>query len=93
MWLHADRRDERVFFEADSNAMVTRGLIALLVHVLDGQPPQAILDADLGAFMDRIGMQDLISQGRKNGLAAMIKQIKLYALAFQKMDQLAHSTA
>ena len=92
VWLHADRRDGRVFFEADSNAVITRGLIALLVHVLDGQPPKAILDADLGAFMDRIGMQDLISQGRKNGLAAMIKQIKLYALAFQKMDQLAHST-
>ena len=92
VWLHAEQRAGRVYFEADSNAMITRGLIALLVHVLSGQPPKAILDADLDAFMDEIGMQHLISQGRKNGLAAMIKQIKLYALAFEKMEQLAHST-
>ena len=89
VWLHAERQCGRVVFEADSNAMITRGLIALLVRVLSGQPPRAILEADLDAFMDRIGMQHLISQGRKNGLAAMIKQMKLYAVAFEKMGAFA----
>ncbi|NBC15736.1 MAG: aminotransferase class V-fold PLP-dependent enzyme, partial [Bacteroidetes bacterium] len=81
VWLHAEERDGRVRFQADSNAMITKGLIALLVRVLDGQPPQAILNADLDRFLEDIGMEHLISANRKNGLAAMIKQIKLYALA------------
>ena len=89
VWLHAERRDGRVVFEADSNAMITRGLIALLVRLLSGQPPRAILEADLDPFMDRIGMARLISQGRKNGLAAMIKQMRLYAVAFEKMGAFA----
>jgi cysteine desulfurase/selenocysteine lyase len=84
VWLHAEERDGRVRFRADSNAMITKGLIALLVRVLDGQPPQAILEADLDQFLEDIGMEHLISVNRKNGLAEMIKQIKLYALALDR---------
>lgn len=86
VWLHAAFEEGRVRFAADSNALITRGLVALLVRVLDGQPPAAVLQADLDAFLARLRMADLISTSRKNGLAAMIKQMKLYALAFAKIN-------
>ena len=81
VWLHTEARNGRVYFHADSNAMITKGMIALLVRLLDGQPPQAILETDLNAFMAEVDIHHLISAQRKNGLGAMIKRIKLDALA------------
>lgn len=83
VWLHAEYRDGKVLFTAESDALITRGIIALLIRVLSGQPPQEIVDADM-AFIDRIGLREHLSQTRSNGLLNMIKQMKLYALAFQK---------
>ena len=80
VWLHTEMRHGRVYFHADSNAMITKGMIALLVRLLNGQPPQAILATDLDAFMAQVDIHHLISSQRKNGLGAMIKRIKLDAL-------------
>ncbi len=81
VWLKADSKDNQITFEADSNTAITKGLVSLLVRVLSGQNSQDILDADL-YFPERIGMQRFIGTQRSNGFAAMIKQMKLYALAF-----------
>ncbi len=81
VWLHTEARHGRVYFQADSNAMITKGMIALLVRLLNGQPPQAILAADINAFMAQVDIPHMISAQRKNGLGAMIKRIKLDALA------------
>ncbi len=83
VWLHADYKNGKVVYTADSDALITKGIIALLIRVLSGQPPRDIIDADL-SFIDRIGLKDHLSQTRSNGLINMIKQMKLYALAFQK---------
>ncbi len=80
VWIRAEERDGRIYYEGDSDALITRGLVALLIRVLSGQPADAIIEADL-KFLDRIGMQEHLSPTRKNGLASMIKQMKLYALA------------
>ena len=85
VWLHARLNDGRVFFEADSDAAITKGLIALLVRVLSGQPPADIANANLD-FLDKIEMKEHLSPTRKNGLNAMIKQMKLYAVAFLKVS-------
>lgn len=82
VWLIADEVDGKVHYQADSNTDITKGLISLLIRVLDKQKPEAILAANLD-FIDRIGMGNIIGSQRSNGLAAMIKQMKLYALAFQ----------
>ncbi|GMQ29491.1 SufE family protein [Algoriphagus confluentis] len=82
VWLIADEEDGKVHYQADSNTDITKGLISLLIRVLDRQKPEAILSANLD-FIDRIGMGNIIGSQRSNGLAAMIKQMKLYALAFQ----------
>ena len=84
VWLHAYEDEGLVYFKANSDAAITKGLIALLVRVLSGQPPQAIIDAPLG-FLEEIEMKEHLSPTRKNGLDAMIKQMKLYAVAFEKM--------
>ena len=81
VWLHTEACEGRLYFKADSNAMITKGMIALLVRLLQGQPPQAILATDLDEFMAHLGIHHLISAQRKNGLGAMIKRIKLDALA------------
>ncbi|TVR41960.1 MAG: SufE family protein [Bacteroidia bacterium] len=83
VWLHADYKEGKVIYTADSDALITKGIIALLIKVLSGQPPQEIIDADM-AFIDQIGLREHLSQTRSNGLLNMIKQMKLYALAFQK---------
>ena len=80
VWLHAHSQDELVHFTANSDAAITRGLIALLIRVLSGQPSKEIQSAELG-FLDQIGMKEHLSPTRKNGLNAMIKQMKLYAVA------------
>ncbi len=86
VWLHAELRDGKVVFTADSDAVITKGIIALLIRVLSGHSPREILDADL-YFLDRIGLKEHLSPTRANGLANMVKQMKMYALAFEKQLQ------
>lgn len=81
VWLQCDDVDGKLVFTADSEALIVKGIIALLVRVLSGQTPKDILDADL-YFIDRIGLREHLSPTRSNGLLAMIKQIKAYALAY-----------
>ncbi|MFQ5570945.1 MAG: SufE family protein [Rhodothermales bacterium] len=85
VWLRAEICDDHVFYKADSDAIITKGLISLLVRVLSDQPPKAIARAEL-AFLDRIGLKEHLSSTRKNGLSAMVKQMKLYALALGNSD-------
>jgi cysteine desulfuration protein SufE len=82
VWLIADEKEGKVKFQADSNTDITKGLIYLLIRVLNDRRPEEILHADLD-FIQKIGMGGIIGSQRSNGLAAMIKQMKLYALAFQ----------
>ncbi|MEQ8686850.1 MAG: SufE family protein, partial [Imperialibacter sp.] len=82
VWLTAALAGEVIKFSADSNTEVTKGLISLLIRVLSGQKPQDIMQAEL-FFIEKIGMGQLIGSQRSNGLSSMIKQMKLYALAFQ----------
>ena len=83
VWLQADLdADGRIQFQAESDALIVKGIVALLVRVLSGHTPQEILDADL-YFIDRIGLREHLSPTRSNGLAAMLKQMKMYALAFK----------
>ena len=82
VWLHAYKKNEKVFFEADSDAIIVKGLIALLLQVYSNQSPNDIMKAE-PYFINNIGMHQHLSPTRSNGLAAMIKQIKFYALALQ----------
>lgn len=82
VWLHAEQKDGKVYFYADSDAIIVKGLIGMLVRIFTGQPAEDILKTDMG-FMDKIGLQQHLSPTRSNGLASMVKQIKMYALAFQ----------
>lgn len=86
VWLHAETKDGNVVFTADSDAILTKGLIAIMIRVFSNQSPQAILDADT-AFVDDIGLKEHLSPTRANGLVSMIKQIKMYALAFSAKNQ------
>ena len=81
VWLQADCRDGRIWLQAESDALIVKGIIALLIRVFNGHTPQEILDADL-YFISRIGLSDHLSPTRANGLLAMVKQIRSYALAF-----------
>lgn len=86
VWLTADVKQGKLYFEADSNTAITKGLVSLLIRIYNGQTPESILNADL-FFMHKIGMERFIGTQRSNGFAAMIKQMKLYALAFKtKME-------
>lgn len=82
VWLTAEESQGKINFRADSNTDITKGLISLLIRVLSGRMPEEIIHADL-FFIDRIGMGSIIGSQRSNGLAAMIKQMKLYAIAYQ----------
>lgn len=82
VWLQADHVDGVMKFSAESDALIVKGIVALLIRVLDGHTPQEILDADL-YFIDRIGLREHLSPTRSNGLLAMIKQIRAYALAYK----------
>lgn len=86
VWLQADYREGRVVFRAESDALIVKGLVDLLVRVLSGHTPQEILDADL-YFIDRIGLKEHLSPTRSNGLVAMLKQMKMYALAFKAKEE------
>ncbi|MCR5077588.1 MAG: SufE family protein [Prevotella sp.] len=81
VWLQCDHVDGKLVFTADSDALITKGIIALLIRVLSNHTPQEILDADL-YFIDRIGLRQHLSPTRSNGLLSMVKQIKAYALAY-----------
>ncbi|MDY0199736.1 MAG: SufE family protein [Bacteroidales bacterium] len=82
VWLDADLIDNKLIFTADSDAIITKGIVALLIRVLNNQKPQDIIDAEL-YFIDKIGLKENLSPTRSNGLLSMIKQMKLYALAYQ----------
>ena len=84
VWLSCDHHDGRLWFKADSDAVITKGIISLLIRVLDGQTPADILAADLH-FIDVIGLKEHLSPTRSNGLTSMVKQIKMYALAFSQL--------
>ena len=82
VWVHAEIKDDKVVFTADSDAIITKGIIAILIRVFSNQTPQAIIDADI-TFIDEIGLKEHLSPTRANGLVSMIKQIKMYAIAYQ----------
>lgn len=82
VWVQCDCVDGKMLLTAESDALIVKGIIALLIRVLSGHTPQEILDADL-YFIDEIGLKDHLSPTRSNGLLAMIKQIRMYALAFK----------
>ena len=81
VWIQCDVKDDLLFFTADSDALIVKGIIALLIKVLSGHTAKEILDADL-YFIDRIGLKDHLSPTRSNGLLAMVKRIKSYALVY-----------
>lgn len=86
VWLTASMDGGNIYFKADSNTAITKGLVSLLIRIFNGHTPSDILNADL-YFMNRIGMERFIGTQRSNGFAAMIKQMKLYALAFKTKIQ------
>lgn len=81
VWIDARYRDDKVFFEADSDAIIVKGIVALLLKTLSGQSPKDIMESDL-YFIEKIGLNNHLSPTRSNGLVAMVKQMKLYGLAF-----------
>ena len=83
VWLQADLVDGKIHFSAESDALIVKGIVALLIRVLSDHTPQEILDADL-YFIEQIGLKEHLSPTRSNGLLAMVKQIKMYALAFNE---------
>ena len=85
VWLDAELRDGRLYFSADSDAIITKGIINLLIRVLSGRTPKEILDCSLD-YIDKIGLKEHLSPTRSNGLVSMIKQIKIYALAFSQKN-------
>lgn len=85
VWLQCDYVDGKLIFTADSDALITKGIIALLIQVLSGHTPQEILDADL-YFIDKIGLRQHLSPTRSNGLLSMVKQIKDYAIAYKAKE-------
>ena len=82
VWLHSEINDGRVQFTADSDAIITKGIVAILVRVFSNQKPEAIVNADTH-FIDEIGLKEHLSPTRANGLVSMLKQMKLYAIAYQ----------
>ena len=87
VWLQCDYAEGRLVFTADSDALITKGIIALLIRVLNGRTPQEILATDL-YFIDAIGLKENLSPTRSNGLLAMLNQMRLYALAFEKESEM-----
>ena len=83
VWLQADYVDGRIHFQAESDALIVKGIVALLIRVFDNQTPQDILDTDI-YFIDRIGLREHLSPTRSNGLLAMVKQIRAHAFAYSE---------
>ncbi len=86
VWLNAEFADGKIIYTADSDAIITKGIIALLIRVFSGQTPQDIIGAEL-TFIDQIGLRENLSPTRANGLLSMVKQMKLYAIAFSAKQQ------
>ncbi|MBN4084964.1 SufE family protein [Flavobacteriaceae bacterium AH-315-B10] len=86
VWVFAEMKDDKVIFTADSDAIITKGIIAILIRVFSNHHPKDIIEADTG-FIDEIGLKEHLSPTRANGLVSMIKQLKLYALAYQTQLQ------
>jgi cysteine desulfuration protein SufE len=86
VWLHADYADGKILLQAESDAVIVKGIVYLLVRTLSGHTPQEILDTDL-YFIDQIGLKDHLSPTRANGLVSMVRQIRNYALAFKLKEQ------
>lgn len=82
VWLNAELKEDKVIFTADSDAIITKGIIAILIRVFSNQKPEDIIEANT-VFIDKIGLKEHLSPTRANGLVSMIKQLKLYALAYQ----------
>ena len=82
VWVHADMNEDKVEFTADCDAIITKGIIAILIRVFSNQHPSDIIEADTD-FIDKIGLKEHLSPTRANGLVSMIKQLKLYAIAYQ----------
>lgn len=82
VWVHAELAEDKIVFTADSDAIITKGIIAILIRVFSNQHPKDILAADT-AFIDEIGLKEHLSPTRANGLISMVKQLKMYALAYQ----------
>ncbi|TDU43347.1 cysteine desulfuration protein SufE [Gelidibacter sediminis] len=82
VWVHAEMKDDKVVFTADSDAIITKGIIAILIRVFSNQEPKDIIAADTD-FIDAIGLKEHLSPTRANGLVSMIKQLKMYAIAYQ----------
>jgi cysteine desulfuration protein SufE len=85
VWLQGEKNDNTVIFTADSDAILTKGIIAILIRTFSNQSPSEILEADMG-FIDTIGLKEHLSPTRANGLVSMIKNIKMYALAFNSQN-------
>ncbi|MGL5272251.1 MAG: SufE family protein [Phocaeicola sp.] len=82
VWLQADLKDGRIYFQAESDALIVKGIIALLIKVVSGHTPDEILENEL-YFIEKIGLKDHLSPTRSNGLLSMVKQMRMYALAFK----------
>tara|TARA_R110002051_G_scaffold151584_2_gene224171 strand:+ start:2024 stop:2446 length:423 start_codon:yes stop_codon:yes gene_type:complete len=82
VWVHAELQDDKLVFTADSDAIITKGIIAILIRVFSNQKPKDIMEADT-QFIDEIGLKEHLSPTRANGLVSMIKQLKMYAIAYQ----------
>ena len=86
VWLHAEYTEGKVCFQAESDALIVKGIVSLLINVLSGHSPKDILEADL-YFIEKIGLKDHLSPTRSNGLVALLKQMRMYALAFQAKEE------
>ena len=85
VWLQADYVDGKVIFQGESDAVIVKGIVSLLIQILSGHTPQEIIDADL-YFIERVGLKEHLSPTRSNGLVAMVKQMRLYAVAFRAKE-------
>jgi cysteine desulfuration protein SufE len=86
VWLHADYAEGKIIFRGESDAVIVKGIVSLLLHVLSGHTPDEILGADL-YFIEKIGLKEHLSPTRSNGLVAMVKQMRMYALAFKAIEK------
>lgn len=86
VWLQADYEDGKILFKGESDAVIVKGIVSLLINVLSGHTPQEILDTDL-YFIEQIGLKEHLSPTRSNGLVAMVKQMRMYALAFKTKEE------
>jgi len=86
VWLQADYEDGKIIFKGESDAVIVKGIVSLLINIMSDHTPQEILDADL-YFIEKIGLKEHLSPTRSNGLVAMVKQMRMYALAFRTKEQ------